>query len=527
MQAFEFELLLRSAVMVTRPQAGDPNSEVALPYIPGSTMRGLFVGLYTGERKADNPDFRRLFLDGRVRFLNAYPMDEGDGRMLPTPLSWHREKDGDDRLLSDFAGGAQGTSTATWSGIDDDFCTIFTTSASEEDDDERQGTIDATLLSPSMLATVHTARSDRQRVTDVGSTVFRYDALAPDQRLKAVVLGEQAELETLVALLPSGSVVRVGRAQNAGYGEVEVCYDREQPLFSEWQEFEQLAERFEPKDKVVVTLLSDAIILDQMTGATSGTLEPILGIKHKRAYMRRCLVGGFNRTWNLPLPQERAIGAGSVFVYGYDEALLNRLKEFAISGIGQRREDGFGRIGVQWHGTKNVKAAEVVLVEPYLGELSAESRKIAETLMQRIYRKELDARLIKTINKIKMSGNIPQNTQLNRLRSVVRKMMQQKEFDDAVKTQKLSVLSGYLKKLRKVGRDQLQSARYRNGSFFDYLEKLAESPQRIWDDLGVTQIPSFRIGNVRGQGTDEDVILYSCRLIDGVARRALKEETNG
>ena len=35
---------------------------------------------------------RRLFFDGDVRYLNAYP-DRGGKRMLPRPLSWMTEKD--------------------------------------------------------------------------------------------------------------------------------------------------------------------------------------------------------------------------------------------------------------------------------------------------------------------------------------------------------------------------------------------------------------------------------------------------
>jgi len=42
---------------------------------------------------AGNNEFRRLFLSGSTRFLNAYPRSKNGIRTLPTPLSWNSKKD--------------------------------------------------------------------------------------------------------------------------------------------------------------------------------------------------------------------------------------------------------------------------------------------------------------------------------------------------------------------------------------------------------------------------------------------------
>ncbi|MCB0132978.1 MAG: hypothetical protein KDD78_19085, partial [Caldilineaceae bacterium] len=88
------DLHLLTPVLVTGPGGGDPNSEITLTYIPGSVVRGLFAGRYGGPKDAGADEFRRLFLDGSVRYLNGYLVHDGQ-RTLPAPASWQMVKDGD------------------------------------------------------------------------------------------------------------------------------------------------------------------------------------------------------------------------------------------------------------------------------------------------------------------------------------------------------------------------------------------------------------------------------------------------
>src|SRR5207253_4534369 len=97
---------------------GDPNAGVSLPYIAGSVVRGAVIGLFLQHNSQKDLAVaeRDLFFNDQVRFLNAYPLVEVSNnelpkRSLPTPLSWHKEKDGKeiyggedaDRNIYDFA----------------------------------------------------------------------------------------------------------------------------------------------------------------------------------------------------------------------------------------------------------------------------------------------------------------------------------------------------------------------------------------------------------------------------------------
>ncbi|MCB0086236.1 MAG: hypothetical protein KDE47_35085, partial [Caldilineaceae bacterium] len=63
---------------------GDPNTKRSLDYIPGSMIRGALIGQYLRQQRRnllDANDYkeRRLFLDEKTRFLNAYPWQDVDG----------------------------------------------------------------------------------------------------------------------------------------------------------------------------------------------------------------------------------------------------------------------------------------------------------------------------------------------------------------------------------------------------------------------------------------------------------------
>jgi len=90
MNGFTYTLTLLEPVLANS-LGGEPNSANSLFYIPGGLVRGAAINSYSGKKDAGDDDFRRLFLDGSARFLNAYPLSE-NGRSLPTPLKYKKPK---------------------------------------------------------------------------------------------------------------------------------------------------------------------------------------------------------------------------------------------------------------------------------------------------------------------------------------------------------------------------------------------------------------------------------------------------
>jgi CRISPR-associated protein Csx10 len=96
MKAITFVLETQQPVLATSFQ-GDPNSDVSYPFIPGSMIRGALIGRYLQRYGLQDGDIltdetvRRLFFDGKTRYLNAYIYQEQQ-RTLPLPHSWKKEK---------------------------------------------------------------------------------------------------------------------------------------------------------------------------------------------------------------------------------------------------------------------------------------------------------------------------------------------------------------------------------------------------------------------------------------------------
>jgi len=501
MKALAFQLHLLEPVLATRLGGGDPNSAVGFEFVPGSMIRGMIIGRYTREHPADatNTTFRRLFLDGSTRFLNAYPQIFTGQRALPTPSSWRKVKD-EEEPIYDFAVRVQ-NGNQQWQKAEQPFCFLW---LSDEEGYK------AELCKPDSHINIHTAREDRQRVTKGEGTVFRYQALAPEQTFCGVILAEQeGDLAALKQWLSEGEIVSLGGSHLAGYGQVRL---QQVKIQDDWREYTPVGD---DADSIVVTLLSDALIRDPQTGAYVATLEPVLGCAHEQAFVGVRIVGGFNRKWNLPLPQTQAVRAGSVFVYPAQPDLLARLQALEVSGIGERRAEGFGRIAVNWH-----RAAEITPVEeskpskpqPFTLQDEA-STKLARQMVERMLRQQLDRVLIAAAN-IEMQ-HPPRNAQLSRMRIVARRALAQ---------QKPQIITEYLDEMKKAAKDQFQRARIGSERLYEWLRARAENVRSVWELMGVDRKPT--LGGVQPELTDALALEYTVRLIDRVLRRAQKEATN-
>ncbi|MCB9139703.1 MAG: hypothetical protein H6642_15280 [Caldilineaceae bacterium] len=526
---------LVTPVMVTGPTGGDPNSEITLPYLPGSAIRGAFVARYLGTHAgedsddlASDPDFSRLFLNGGVRYLNAYLLQDGV-RTLPAPASWLKIKDSD---------------------VNSNSVRVYDQAVQPYRGEEQLKPLNGSFFidrstympgGPERHVAIHIARSNRQRPSDRDSTVFRYDSLAPGQTFRAIVLADNpADLETLQAALPDGSEITMGRSHRAGYGLVRVSWsegDKEWDDGDEdviWSEYVSASDP--PEDRLLVTLLSDCLIREPESGAYAADLLSLLPLKPHEvidAFADLRVVGGFNRKWNLPLSQGLAIAAGSVFVYPYSDALAGKLAELETTGIGERIVEGFGRIAVNWHAQAEFDLYKSepgkIKLEPIMdGNLEGESLRLAETMAQRLTAEDIERKLTERLSELKIATDRtrPSNSQLSRLRIVVKQDLRTalearaQGQDDCT----LAHLRTYLDKdrLRKPARDQLRRARIADGSLLAWLQRLVDDSAYVWQALNFDLGKIHKIGSVQARLTNADAVYYSARLIDAVCRQATK-----
>ncbi|MFZ4849201.1 MAG: type III-D CRISPR-associated RAMP protein Csx10 [Caldilinea sp.] len=539
MRAIPYRVTLQEPLLAKRI-AGDPNSGVSSPYVPGSVVRGAAVSAYRQAQAlrtldAGDAEIQRLFFDGQTRYLNAYAVDGEGVRALPTPRSLFYAK-GQESWLYDFA-------LETVHKVDEE--TVQFVAAAKES--QLFCRIEGDLIefvSPQRRVNVHTQR-DRMKgraVTDAGA-VFQYDALEEGQTFAGWVLVDtDADTEPLTALLRT--IRHIGGSSNSGYGRVSVdvgaAIDSSQKV---WSETSVSYDVLNPGDTLVVTLLSDLLIRAPESGNYTWDIRPALqkalgaaiesvqeiGEAAQCSVWRMEEVGGFNRTWGLPLPQAQAIAAGSVFVFRVQE-LLSRQSLAAAQwrGLGERRAEGFGRLAFGWQQAPTLKVScrsedsKRKTADVQFSEGAAKT--LAMQMAVRMLRQELAHKLRKTVYDLRIEGKPAiSNAQLSRLRVIVRAVLPEGDLER---------LQRYLRdniKTRRVVRDQFERTHFDTGlgrkRLLHWLEELLEDPETVWNKIGA-QNASKRIGanlEVAARGNQALAREYTLRLVDGVLARVAKE----
>lgn len=531
MNIIPYRVTLLEPLLATRI-AGDPNSGVSYPYVPGSLVRGAAVAAYARNKSivavdAREEEARRLFFDGRTRYLNAYPADASGRRTLPTPRSLFHVK-GEETPVYDFA-------LEVIDNVNDETAQ-FVSAAKESQPFCWIDDSNIFFIAPKRRINVHTQRDRvKGRATEASGAVFQYDALEEGQTFAGwVLVDEDDDVELLSSLLRH--IYRLGGSSNSGYGRVTVVVDAPQNI-QVWREIPKQIVPIDAGETFVVTLLSDTLVRDPNTGQYTWDLRPALqqllgveiehihpiaGKKEQRSVWRLDEVGGFNRAWGLPLPQAQAIAGGSVFVFRARATIpAQTIAGAEWHGIGERRAEGFGRIAFNWQTEAQlirVDPPAASLIEQSAPNLDGPARNIAQQMAIRMLRRELDAKLRKAINDICICPEhlSISNAQLSRLRIIAREALPngdlarlQKYLDENIKT-------------RRSVRDQFDRTRLGSEErLSQWLEERLSQPETVWDKIGA-QTLSKRIGaNVLVSPRDDKELAreYTIRLIDGVLAR--------
>ena len=431
MSAIRYRITLREPAIFAAPE-GEPNSAVSLDFIPGSAVRGMVIGAYARTFGAIDPadsrqeTVRRLFFSDSTRFLNAHVVEQtSDTRSLPVPLSWVQPKDDPKSILDQAV-------IQTPDGL---------TKKSVKGFVVVDGTT-ALVTQPKRVLNVHTQRVRR---SSSEAQLYRYDALAALQIFEGVILCDEAEdAETLFALLDDLHTITLGGASNAGYGHAEIQL-MDDNLFMDWSETPQAPVDAPP----VLTLLSDVIIRDKNGSyrPTCSALEQALGVEivNEKVYLDTTMVGGFNRKWGLPLPQTPAFKRGSVFLLKNGPVMDISLLQ---QGIGERRNEGFGRFAVGWQVNDHLQVQEAQPAQALqnvreASELSRESRSLWRQMNRRLREQQLEESWVSVAYEAhyKITGPITK-TQIAHLRARIADALRQPDPKTTMFAEFLDTIKG-------------------------------------------------------------------------------------
>jgi CRISPR-associated protein Csx10 len=523
MKTISIRLKTLQPVLATSFQ-GDPNSDVTFGYLPGSMLRGELIRRYL-QRPASVSDLliddnaQRLFFNGKTRYLNTYlSCPETQIRTLPTPQCWQRNKGEDPPTqIYDLSEYEDIPDNVTPKSISQGFCQI--------------NGREVKLFSEKRRINIHNQRDRRKgRATQTSGEVFRYEALEAGQEFQSVILCDREEDADLVLSLLEPEELWLGGSQSAGYGHIKIL---EKQKVDRWNEVgTELSERLEDRSFLKFTLLSDLILRDalgqSLTCPPTEILNQVLGIDltFHEAHLGSVYVGGFNRKWGLPLPQVKAISAGSVLVYEMPtnpDSIVDALARLERSGLGERCTEGFGRIAVNWFEECNacnqfsVASTSAKRVDAI--NLSSETGKaIAKQMADRLLRQKLDALLLEKLGNVNYRIQNPDkisNNQLSRLMIVARRTLAQTDSSGSVSLEPMNQL---LNNLTKSSKEKMEAAEIGDRSLLNQLKEWIVNPQ-VW----IEPQPTMKIAGIVSDLTENLAREYTLKLISAVAKQAIKE----
>lgn len=529
MKALLFDIYLEQPVLIARTEPGDENSAAAMLYVPGSSLRGALIQRYMMLNNMTSlplgTDYDLFFED--FAFLNAYPQHSNGKRAMPTPLSWRVDKEyrrAPNAEIYDLASSNGAPSKIIPATLVEPFFVI--------EDDHPQ------LVEPERVIEIHNSGWERRVKKAQDSQVFRYESLAPNQTFCAVIVGK--EIEKLQADLQLTDEVPLwfGRSRSANYGQVHLRNFR---IEQDWHEGGKIPSKSDFSGQVVILLTSDAILFNQY-GQPDVSLDTALGLPAgtSHSWHRSRIVGGFNRTWGLPLPQSLAVQAGSVYVMDASSIDFDRLKQAIQDGIGLRREEGFGRLALWLNPPSSyqraawqMRAPGFTSEQPKLNENEDLGRRIGLRYLSGL----LDQRLAQSVADLKIEG-IHDRAQLSRLRGAARQ---------ASERQNLHVLTNHIQNLMSAA-EKIRTARVKRVSapkikimrLNEWIEELVNnaSSDDFWQPEN-GQIADFSWNDLLALSlADKEEIIglepmseelrklkadYIIRLIDSTLRKASRE----
>lgn len=326
-------------VTLDAPAAVQSGTGENLDYIPGSVMQGVFAWLFC---KSD-PDFLERHILRDTRFLNAYVDVGGPSASAPVPFSYRTQKN------------AKGTVDA---GTGLSRYPLYDMADERQRTEAQQVSINgygAVVDGEYVVAEV--AQSLSFHSSNQNSPQGKYYSIqsidAGQSFSGAVIAAPEAIQRLKEAAAGNGGTLRIGTAKGSGFGACRLSFFDAQDVG---------CVEVRPNDRVMIRLVSDVVFIDEDGTNSADTAafvkhlsqSGVLGFEFHtgmdasnrscKAFVKTCVVGGYNAYWRLPKRQYVAFQKGSVIVVTVTSCDKGEVPCEAWTGLLQT--EGFGQLAV-------------------------------------------------------------------------------------------------------------------------------------------------------------------------------------
>jgi len=408
-----YRIYLESPVLITS-SVGDPNIALSEDFIAGTSLLGLFANRYISLNKTRgistanahlDPDFKQWFLSDEILFLNGYKLNHDSIRSLPIPLSIQFPKGSE--LPQELLFKSQSElAAAEETKPRDGFCVL-----SEISDDEMPLKFEHVPINKQI--NFHHQRTDQLVGKSESGEIFNYESLNPDQTFEAMLVGTEKRLEKFIKAMGKDRFEgRVGRSKNTQYGRVMI--DWRQSKFVDGEITNQPIDSHE----FSMTLLSHTILLNEYGQSEVGEevfknyliqqLDPTGKtttngqVTIESCFVRTESIENYVSVWKLRKPAATAFRMGSCFriiiadqIWKSTSAEIKAvLLNLQNNGIGIRRNEGFGRIAVNWQQDEDLENLTEWRQNKYNERLQTKPEGLAPEMAKQIFQFALKAHLI-------------------------------------------------------------------------------------------------------------------------------------
>ncbi|MCR4407438.1 MAG: hypothetical protein NUW24_11040 [Anaerolineae bacterium] len=366
---FTLTLQLRAPLALHQTRAGVQYVET-LDYIPGTALRGALAEAYLAEHGTPDNTFRALFLSEQVQYGDLWPSVEGKWITLLPATARACKRHGlkhsasfRDALLDVWTNPDNKCPECAESldRVGGYLCSLAPAEPLAPRSRLRISTAierSAGTVAREMLFTQHTLVGQRKTQDKSDPVLFRGTVRLADPSLK----------DPLGTLLKAPLFLGSGRSRGLGEVEVKTWVEApaSEPLADRWRKFNAVAQRAGGDPNVryfSLTLLSHLVlrddllrpVLDAITPQHFGLPDGVTWVRYPDSdrqvlFLSAVTIPGWNAALGLPKPDTVALARGSVLLGRCDadqeQDALNRLAQIEAEGVGERRNEGFGRVAV-------------------------------------------------------------------------------------------------------------------------------------------------------------------------------------
>lgn len=317
------------------------DNEYSRSYIPGAVIRGAYISNYINIKNVNNIDLglhKEKLLKGGIKFLNAYPVIDGN-RSYPFPKCFFALKDD---IKKYYKNKNLKVSLPTEEDSDEDIDRVknfnfinfdFNNNVMETKEVEK-------------INNLHIKKGTKNQL-------FRYEAIKAGEKFRGIIKCENDEYADEVKEVLKKGVFYIGGSKNSGYGKCNIYDISISDYNPEIENFnnDDYNDDFEDAQYFSIYASSDILYRDKSGLYKSYIDEEYLKeklkldeVKFKNSFIDTEYFTGFNNKWGCRLPIIKGISAGSIITYKFKGQLkLQYVKHLEEEGIGERKQDGFGR----------------------------------------------------------------------------------------------------------------------------------------------------------------------------------------